>query len=147
MRRGRRGAALVELALTLPLLLLILLGIVEFGMIMHGQVMLVQGAREGARSAAIGRPMQEVVDTTKASLPGKSAATVRAQFRATPDGPWESLTNTADGKSNAAPRNAMLRVTIEGYRHQMVTGSFFSWLPGYDRGSIPMSAEMVMRRE
>ncbi|WP_407709787.1 TadE/TadG family type IV pilus assembly protein [Arthrobacter nitrophenolicus] len=48
-----RGAVAVEMAIVLPLLLLILLGIIEFGRVYNVQVSLTQAAREGARYAAI----------------------------------------------------------------------------------------------
>ncbi|UVJ38524.1 TadE/TadG family type IV pilus assembly protein [Arthrobacter sp. CJ23] len=48
-----RGAVAVEMAILLPLLLLILIGIIEFGRVLNVQVSLTQAAREGARHAAI----------------------------------------------------------------------------------------------
>jgi len=50
-----RGQALVELALVLPILLLILMAIVDFGRIFHGYLSVTTAAREGARSAAMGQ--------------------------------------------------------------------------------------------
>ena len=49
-----RGAAAVEFALVLPVLLLVLCGIIDFGRALHAQVVLTQAAREGARLAALG---------------------------------------------------------------------------------------------
>lgn len=51
--KKERGAAAVELAIILPLLLLLLLGIMEFGRAYNVQISLSQAAREGARHAAI----------------------------------------------------------------------------------------------
>ena len=50
-RRGARdrGAAAVEFALLLPLLLLIVFGIIDFGRALNAQITLTQAAREGAR--------------------------------------------------------------------------------------------------
>ena len=45
-----RGAALVELAIVLPLLLLILVGIIEFGLLFYNQQVLTNSSREGARA-------------------------------------------------------------------------------------------------
>ncbi|MDR6505367.1 TadE/TadG family type IV pilus assembly protein [Arthrobacter oryzae] len=48
-----RGAVAVEMAIVLPVLLLLLIGIMEFGRAFNVQVSLTQAAREGARHAAI----------------------------------------------------------------------------------------------
>jgi Flp pilus assembly protein TadG len=48
-----RGAAAVEFALILPLLLLLVFGIVEFGLLLNKQVSVSNAAREGARYMAI----------------------------------------------------------------------------------------------
>jgi Flp pilus assembly protein TadG len=55
-RRGRRGQALVEFALILPLLMLVLFGIVEFGRAWNAKQVLTDAAREGARLAVVGDP-------------------------------------------------------------------------------------------
>ncbi len=52
-RRDRRGAAILELALLLPLLMMLVLGILEFGRALVVQEILTNAAREGARRAAI----------------------------------------------------------------------------------------------
>lgn len=51
--RSERGSAAVEFALILPILLLVLLGIIEFGQVLTTQISLAQAAREGARVMAI----------------------------------------------------------------------------------------------
>ena len=50
-KNPERGAALVELAMVLPLLLLILMGIVEIGLLFYNQQILTNSSREGARAA------------------------------------------------------------------------------------------------
>lgn len=52
-KRNERGAVAVEMAIVLPLLLLILIGTMEFGRVFNVQNSLTQAAREGARYAAI----------------------------------------------------------------------------------------------
>jgi Flp pilus assembly protein TadG len=58
-RRGRansdRGAAAVEFALLLPLLVLIVFGVIDFGRAINAQITLTQAAREGARALALGQ--------------------------------------------------------------------------------------------
>src|SRR5712691_10515823 len=51
-----RGAAAVEFALLLPILLLIVFGIIDFGRAYNAQVTLTQAAREGVRLAALSQP-------------------------------------------------------------------------------------------
>lgn len=53
MRKNERGAVAVELALLLPVLILLLLGIMEFGRVYNTQVTLTNAAREGVRVMAI----------------------------------------------------------------------------------------------
>jgi len=50
---GTRGQALVELALSITLLMLVSLGIVEFGRILMITNMITHAARDGARAAAV----------------------------------------------------------------------------------------------
>jgi Flp pilus assembly protein TadG len=51
--RGEKGAALIEAAVTVPLILLISVGIFEFGRAYQTQQVLTNAAREGARVAVI----------------------------------------------------------------------------------------------
>ena len=52
-RRDDRGTALIEMAFTLPLLLLISIGIIEFGRAFQTWQVLTNAAREGARVAVL----------------------------------------------------------------------------------------------
>lgn len=48
-----RGAVAIEFALLLPVLLLLLFGIIDFGRALNASITLTQAAREGARLAAV----------------------------------------------------------------------------------------------
>jgi len=53
-RRHRdEGAAAVEFALVLPVLLLLIFGIVDFGRMLNAKITVNEAAREGARAAAL----------------------------------------------------------------------------------------------
>jgi len=68
---GDRGAAAVEFGLLLPLVLLIVCGIIDFGGVLNAQVSLTQAAREGARVAAL----QDTYDYSEIETRTKDAAT------------------------------------------------------------------------
>jgi Flp pilus assembly protein TadG len=53
VRNGERGAAAVEFALILPVLVILILGIIEFGRIFNVQISITNAAREAARTMAI----------------------------------------------------------------------------------------------
>jgi len=52
-RRGDGGQAAVELALVLPFVCLLLLALVQIGLVVHSQLLVVHAAREGVRAAAV----------------------------------------------------------------------------------------------
>lgn len=69
-RRDDSGAAAVEFALVLPLLLLLVFGIIDFGRAWHMQIALTQGAREGVRVLALnGTAAEATARTENAALP------------------------------------------------------------------------------
>jgi Flp pilus assembly protein TadG len=53
--RKTRGQAMVEFVLVLPILVLILFGIIQFGITFNNYVALTDAVRAGARSAAVSR--------------------------------------------------------------------------------------------
>ncbi|MDQ1729876.1 MAG: hypothetical protein QOK10_35 [Pseudonocardiales bacterium] len=55
-RRSDRGAVAVEFALLLPVLVLLVFGIIDFGRVLNAQITVSQAAREGARLAALANP-------------------------------------------------------------------------------------------
>jgi Flp pilus assembly protein TadG len=67
MGREERGAALVEFAMALPLLLVVFAGIVDFGFVFQRYEVVTNAAREGARLA---------------TLPGYDATSVDGRVRA-----------------------------------------------------------------
>lgn len=54
VRRGEHGAAAVEFALILPVLIALLGGIIDFGFAFNAQIGLAHAVREGVRVEAIG---------------------------------------------------------------------------------------------
>ena len=52
-RKSERGAAAVEFALVLPVLILLLFGIIEFGAAYNAQILVTNAAREATRTMAV----------------------------------------------------------------------------------------------
>jgi Flp pilus assembly protein TadG len=97
-QRGRRtardrGAAAVEFALVLPLLLLIVFGTIDFGRALNAQITLTQAAREGARLASLGEP--NVQTRTQAAATGLNPVTVTVTGCAVGAGPAANATVNA----------------------------------------------------
>ena len=55
--RGSRGQSLAEFALLLPVLMILVFGVIDFGMGLRSYISLTNATREGARFAAIGNPI------------------------------------------------------------------------------------------
>jgi Flp pilus assembly protein TadG len=68
--RRERGAAAVEMAIVLPLLLLVLGGIVDLGRALYGEVIVTNAAREGARMVAMNYSNAQADVRVTAALPG-----------------------------------------------------------------------------
>lgn len=58
--KNKKGQSLVEFAIILPLLLLIVMAIIEFGMMLNSYIALENASREGARIGIIGSSNSEI---------------------------------------------------------------------------------------
>jgi Flp pilus assembly protein TadG len=70
------GAAAVEFALVVSLLVMLLFGIMQFGYTFFEYNEVVAAARDGARSASIGKTDAQVRDRTIAASPGLRSASL-----------------------------------------------------------------------
>jgi hypothetical protein len=62
--KGERGQGLVEMALILPFLLILVVGLVEAGLVLNRQLTVVNAAREGARFGATGATPSDIYTQT-----------------------------------------------------------------------------------
>ncbi|CAB1127885.1 conserved protein of unknown function [Candidatus Hydrogenisulfobacillus filiaventi] len=69
----RRGQALVEFALVLPVLVLLLVAIISLGLTFNAELTLTQAARAAARAAALGYPLGQPGDVNP---PASGCATI-----------------------------------------------------------------------
>ncbi|KDR93774.1 TadE-like protein [Peptoclostridium litorale DSM 5388] len=58
--KNRKGQTLIELALVLPILLMLVFGIIEFGRVFNAYVLVSNASREGARQASVGKADSDV---------------------------------------------------------------------------------------
>jgi len=71
-----RGSVAVEFALLLPVLLLIIFGVIDFGRAISDQITLTLAAREGARLASLGYSTSAVQTRAQSAATGLSPVTV-----------------------------------------------------------------------
>jgi Flp pilus assembly pilin Flp len=110
-----RGAAAVEFALLLPLLVLIVFGLIDFGRAINAQITLTQAAREGARALSFGGSTYQA--RAQAAAIGLSGVTVTEL----PD--IKGVTGCPTGSGQAGD-DAVVQVT---YTFSFITpiGTFF----------------------
>lgn len=143
-----RGAALVEFALILPLLMLMLLGIMECGLMLMQQLTLEQAAREGLRVAAVRRPTGEVIDRIRNSasaLPNEAEMQIALSYSLDNGRTYPYTLGNALGE-NTAPSGSLIRASVV-VPHHLMTGSVLAGILGANNNSVPLQASVVMRRE
>ena len=118
---SERGAAAVEFALVVPLLLLLLLGVIEFGRVFNAQLQLSAAARESVRVMAIQKQAATAVGAAIAAAPNLHPALTVANVEVTPT-------------SCAATTDVTVTIT---YSVDLVSGLFAD--------AIPLSGRAVMR--
>src|SRR3990172_11929542 len=64
-----KGAVAVEFAMLLPLLVFLVTGIIQFGILFNNYIAITHAAREGVRWAALEEPESVVIDKAIAAAP------------------------------------------------------------------------------
>jgi Flp pilus assembly protein TadG len=134
---GRRdaGAAAVEMALLMPLLLLLVFGIIDFGRMLNAQITVTEAAREGARAASLSPSQNPSVIEADASA---RVNRVAAGFNATTTVVSNCIGNPAPGD------DATVQVTYQ-FKFATPVGFFAGLLPnGSADGSMPLTSTGVM---
>jgi len=90
---------MVEFALVIPILLVVLFGIIQFGAVYNDYVTLTDATRVGARKAAVSRleadPVGAVVAKVESAAPGLDPAKLDVSVSATAWEPGEDVTVAA----------------------------------------------------
>jgi Flp pilus assembly protein TadG len=149
--RRPRGGVAVEFAMVVPILVIFLFGVIEFGLIFKDLLVLNQAAREAARAGALGSSTTAMVAamTTSASTLTTGSITYYLERGVYSSGTWTytTLTDTGSPAVNSAATGDYIRVRLT-YPHTLVTGKLFSRIANAQNGTaVGLSASTVMRRE
>ena len=127
-KTSSRGQSMVETALVLPIIILILMAIIDFGFLFNNYIVLSNASREASRKAAVGG-----TDTEITALITSLTGTLNAADRTTSISPSQALRT----------HGAQVTVTITYNNHLLtpVVGAFF---PG---GTAILVSKTVMRVE
>jgi Flp pilus assembly protein TadG len=134
---GRRGQAVVEFALILPLFLLLVFGALEFGRAYYDLHLLITAAREGGREASLpGTTEADVQATVDSFLTGAGLA-----------GSWTAVPLAYDQSGTEIPlasaqEGDTVRVTVT-YDFTVLVGSL---LPGFTN-TVQLRGRCAFRHE
>ena len=138
MNRSRKkykekGQALVEMALILPVLLLLLCGIIDFGWISYNKLSVSYVSREGARYAAVHASDANAVELVQDKV-----------LLAAPEYLQDKIAVTVSFSNPSSPRQGDVTVTVVALVDALtpVAGTIFGQSTG-----IALEAECVMKVE
>jgi Flp pilus assembly protein TadG len=138
--KSERGAELIEFALVFPVLLLVVLGIVDFGFVFQRMEVVTNAAREGARIAV---------------LPGYAVADVKARVTnyvqtgglpTTAANPVVAVTDVSIPTGAGGPNLTGKRVQVTYTHSYLFIGPVASWFGG-SFTTVPIGAVSIMRDE
>jgi hypothetical protein len=148
---GQSGASAIEFALVLPVLLLILFGIVEFGVLFYDQAMITNASREGARLGIVFSGPDGCVGA--ACYPTQPQITTRVNQYIGISGGSSSLLISFDGSSSPGTSVSLPDGNFgTGLRRSVVVTYVYGWLllPNFATAltsPLTLSATSVMRFE
>jgi len=135
-RERSRGQSLAEFALVFPILMVILGGIIQFGIIFWGQNTLTQIARDTGRWAST----QVTCPTVAATVPTANAIAAQSSLIGYTSWGASNVDVVLSGAPCPVTSNAQVAyVTVTLHHHVPV---FFPWIPG--NGDLSTSAQFRM---
>jgi Flp pilus assembly protein TadG len=139
------------MAIVAPILILLLFGTMEMGLLFKDSLSLNSACREAARVAAVGATTSDIAARARAAATTLNPAnvTVTSQYRTYSGGVWSAWTALGDnaaGTANSAPSGAQVKITLT-YPHQLVTGALFASLATPGTNKVTIRGSMVMMRE
>lgn len=136
--RNQRGAALLETAITLPLVLLVCVGIFEFGRAFQTWQVITNAAREGARVSVL-------PDSTDANV----TDAVRNYMKGGKLPNWSSATVTLERSVPFGPNTASRITVVYGFDFTVLNPvvKLVKSSSNLGKGTTNMSSSALMRNE
>jgi Flp pilus assembly protein TadG len=125
--KNHKGQSLVEFAIILPLLLLLVIGIIEFGMMLNSYLAINNAAREGARAGIVGSRNDEIQNLILSTSPALDAQNLK-------------ITITPSDGSRKSGDTLTVAVTYNYYFTIPILGGIFN-------NAVPLNAQVSMRIE
>jgi hypothetical protein len=128
--RGEHGAVAVEFAIILPVLLLLLFGIIDFGHAWYMKQIIINASREGARygtrytgslPSALDPSISNYILNTSAENSNKGGVGLRSIL---PNDSPQVPTPTGTGYTSITPPGQPLSVTVQATKHWWVVNKF-----------------------
>jgi Flp pilus assembly protein TadG len=141
--RCQKGVAAVEFAIILSVLMMIVLGIIEFGLLLYDKQVITNASREGARAGVV-VVVPRVSDAGIQAVVNNYIATNLISFGSTPTSPVTTIVRVLDGEG--IPLNNFgdnLTVTVTYNYNFLVLPNFVAGLTGVQT----LVATAVMRME
>jgi len=149
MDQEERGAALVEFALALPLLLVVIAGIVDFGFTFQRYEIITNAAREGARMASLpGYDQTSVDNRVRAYVAAGLGVNPSVLAGAMPSGAVTLTPGTLDIPVGGATKTVPTALVTVTFRHNfMLLGPILGLINKSWGSSIVLTATSQMRLE
>ena len=143
LRHNDRGSELVELAIAMPLLIIVIAGIIDFGFLFEKYEVVTNAAREGARMAVLGG---YTCDNTTGSDVYKRVQDY-LQSSGLTDTPTVSCTNNTTETLPSGLTVTLATVTVSYPASFLFLGSFSGLVRGTGPSSFNLTAVSTMRVE
>ena len=151
--RDERGLSMVEFAIILPIFLILILGIIEFGVLLYDKAVLTDASREGAREAILYRSpslslddINDIVKTTVKNYAENSLFSLKDGLSFDPEKITVllNLDNDSDGKIDTGD---ILEVRVSYDFKFMLFSRIISLIGGSFENGITLESITLMRKE
>ena len=137
-KQSQKGLAMVEAAIILPVFLLVMFGIMEFGIVLYEKAVITNASREAARSG-IALRSPKLTEAQIEDVAIRYCQTNLIGYKAA------NLTVKSDPPGNFG---TPLKVTVEYRYNNMVLGGLFGLFPGNPfPNPLPIQATTTMNNE